>query len=234
MVRSNEKGWFAALATVLACAPMSALQAQAEVGFSCPECVDAADLGDGSVGEAKLDPALLARLADTEARVAALESGSGAVIRYPALVDANDDVLGEIVGYFDLGVYLLTPQNYVFRAYPDEYKHPSGRIYGDETYHTDTECQSAPLVLQQPGSVFHLNTLTSDGVHYVPWDSEPIAGDLIAGMSLGDYYNAIVSLTRNFYTPLPNDPAVTGVPNMEAISANAPYVIERVVEEISY
>jgi len=76
MVRSNEKVWFGALAAVLAGAPMSVVQAQADVGFSCPECVDAADLADGSVGEAKLESAVLARLADMEARIAALEAAS--------------------------------------------------------------------------------------------------------------------------------------------------------------
>jgi len=76
MVRSNEKLWLTSLAAVLAGAPMSVVQAQTDVGFSCPECVDAADLADGSVGEAKLDAALAARLADMEARIAALETGS--------------------------------------------------------------------------------------------------------------------------------------------------------------
>jgi len=41
------------------------------------QCIDNTDLRDASVDEAKLDAALVSRLADMEARIAALEAALG-------------------------------------------------------------------------------------------------------------------------------------------------------------
>lgn len=75
MIHGHQRTWLVALAGVLSSTPLLPPSAQAAVDFKCPECIDNTDLRDGSVDEAKLDAALQARLADMEARIAAIEAG---------------------------------------------------------------------------------------------------------------------------------------------------------------